>query len=228
MKYILTGFCISMTAALYMTFIWVPGEQSMGMIQRIFYFHVPSAWIAMMAFTLVFVGSVMYLVKRNEYWDWFAGSSAEIGMLFCTIVLVTGPLWAKPVWGIWWTWDARLTLTFVMWLIYAGYWIIRRQFSDSEKRARFSSVIGIIAFLDIPMVYFSIHWWRTQHPSSVFAGGEQSGLDGPMLATLLVSLTAFILLFILILHIRIRIEKIHAESERSFAVIGRIKHRTVI
>ncbi len=228
MKYILTGFCISMTVALYMTFIWVPGEQSMGMIQRIFYFHVPSAWIAMMAFTLVFVGSVMYLVKRNEYWDWFAGSSAEIGMLFCTVVLVTGPLWAKPVWGIWWTWDARLTLTLVMWLIYAGYWIIRRQFSDPEKRARFSAVIGIIAFLDIPMVYFSIHFWRTQHPSSVFTGGDQSGLEPAMLLTLLVCLAAFVVLYVLLMHFRVTADKIESETEQAGFDIARLRKKSIM
>ncbi len=217
--------CVLMSAALYLTFLWVPNEQTMGVIQRIFYFHVPSAWAAMLAFTLVFAGSILYLIRRDAYWDWIAGASAEIGLLFCTIVLITGPIWARPVWGIWWTWDARLTLTLVMWLIYAGYWILRRQIEEPEKRARFSAVIGIIAFLDIPMVYFSIHWWRTQHPSSLFTGGAQSGLDPAMLLTLMAALIAFLLLFAILLHIRVVAEKIGDQANQCAFRLNRLRNR---
>lgn len=202
---------VAMIVALYMTFIWVPNEKTMGIIQRIFYFHVPSAWIAFLAFFVVFVASVMYLAKRDGRWDSLAVSAAEIGLVFCSIVLVTGPIWAKPVWGIWWTWDARLTLTLVLWLIYVAYVMLRLYVRDESRRARLCAVVGIIGFLDVPLVYMSIRWWRTQHPAPVMAGGEKSGLAPEMFTTFVVCLIAFTLLFIFLLWKRYRVERLQED-----------------
>jgi heme exporter protein C len=208
-----------MLAALYMTFIWVPSEKTMGIIQRIFYFHVPSAWIAFLAFFVVFVSSILYLAKRDNKWDAVAVSSAEIGLAFCSIVLVTGPIWAKPVWGIWWTWDARLTLTLVLWLIYVAYIMLRVYVRDESRRARLCAVVGIIGFLDVPLVYMSIRWWRTQHPAPVMAGGDSSGLAPEMMATFLVSLLAFTLLYAFLLQRRYRVEKLQDEVNELYRAV---------
>lgn len=143
--------------------------------------------------------------------DTLAVCAAEIGVLFITIVLLTGPLWAKPVWGTFWTWDARLTTSFVLWLIYIAYLMLRRQIPSEEKAARLSAVFGIIGFLDVPIVYMSIRWWRTLHPQPVFAGGSGSGLDPRMLTTLFVCIGAFTLLFVTLLILRTGIT--YAEKE---------------
>jgi heme exporter protein C len=211
---LLTGLAlVSMVASLYMTFLWAPTEATMGDVQRIFYFHVPSAWIAFFAFLLVFVFSLAYLVRRNKRWDNISAASAEIGVLFCTLVLVTGPIWAKPAWGVWWTWDARLTLTLVLWLIYVAYLMLRHYMPDPERRATFSAVLGVVGFIDVPLVYFSIRWWRTQHPQPVMSGGGDSGLEPPMLATLLVCLGSFTLLFLLLLRLRLKIQRLREEAD---------------
>ncbi len=180
--------------ALYMVFYFAPIEHEQGVVQKIFYFHVPSAWVAFLGFLLVFVFSFQFLVTRNKLWDGRAHAAAEIGVLFCSIVLITGPIWAKPVWGIWWTWDARLTLTLILWLIYVSYLMLRHYVVNPEKRATLSAVVGIVGFVDVPLVYFAIRWWRTQHPQPVFAGGQGSGLDPQMAATLYVCLFAFTLM----------------------------------
>ncbi len=195
----------AMMASLYMVFLVAPTEATMGDVQRIFYFHVPSAWVAFLAFFLVFLFSIVYLFRSQKRWDALAASSAEIGVLFCTLVLVTGPIWAKPVWGLWWTWDARLTLTLVLWLIYVAYLMLRHYMVDPERRATFAAVLGVVGFIDVPLVYFSIRWWRTQHPQPVMAGGEGSGLEPPMLATLFVCLATFTLLFVTLVRIRVRL-----------------------
>ncbi|RLC95761.1 MAG: cytochrome C assembly protein [Chloroflexi bacterium] len=204
---------IAMMVSIYLVFMYVPTEVTMGEVQKIFYFHVPSAWLAFFAFFLVFVFSIIYLIRRDKRWDTLAASSAEIGVLFCTLVLVTGPIWAKLVWGVWWTWDARLTLTLVLWLIYVAYIMLRHYMSDPERRATFSAVLGIIGFIDVPMVYFSIRWWRTQHPQPVVSGGEGSGLEGPMLMTLMVCLSTFTLLFFSILRYRLRLQALRDELD---------------
>ena len=175
-----------------------PTEQTMGDIQRIFYYHVPSAWTAFLFFFINFLASIWYLTGRNLKADAWALASAEIGVVFCTIVLITGPLWAKPVWGIWWTWDARLTTTLVLWLIYVSYLILRR-FSDSQQTPTLAAALAIFGFLDVPIVYMSIRWWRTQHPQPVIGGGPGSGLDPAMKYALFVNCIAFTALAALIM-----------------------------
>ena len=163
-------------AALYVA----PEERTMGLIQRIFYFHVGSAWAGMDAFFVCFVCNLLYVWKRAPKYDWLAVSSAEVGLVLTTVVLITGPIWAHPVWGIWWTWDARLTSTFVLWLLYVSYLLLRTLIEEPERRALLSSLFGIFAFLDVPLVFGAIRWWRTQHPSPVIMGGPGSGLEHTM------------------------------------------------
>lgn len=206
---------VSMLAALYTIGFHAPVEREQGVVQKIFYFHVPSAWVAFLAFFFVFVFSFRYLVGRDKRWDNRAAASAEVGVMFCTLVLVTGPIWAKPVWGIWWTWDARLTLTLVLWLIYVAYLLLRHYVAGAEKRATLSAVLGIIGFIDVPLVYFAIRWWRTQHPQPVLAGGEGSGLDPRMATTFWVCSAAFVILFAWLYRIRAKQLDMEDEIERT-------------
>jgi heme exporter protein C len=193
---------VVMLVALFLVGFYAPLEREQGVVQKIFYFHVPSAWVAFMAFLVVFVFSFRYIISRDKRWDNRAAAAAEVGVMFCTLVIVTGPIWAKPVWGIWWTWDARLTLTLVLWLIYVAYLLLRHYVAGAEKRAMLSAILGIVGFIDVPMVYFAIRWWRTQHPQPVFGGGSDSGLDPRMAVTLWVCLAAFTLVFTYLYRIR--------------------------
>jgi heme exporter protein C len=186
-----------MVVALYLVFIYVPTEKTMGVVQRIFYFHVPLAWVAFLAFFVVFLSSIFYLRKRETKWDIIAHSSARIGLVFTTLVLITGPIWAKPVWGVWWTWDARLTTTLVLWLIYVAYHMVRSFATDESQGARFGAVVGIVGFIDVPIVAFAIVLWRTHHPVPLVF--ESGGLTSSMLLTLLVCLAAFTVLYFYLL-----------------------------
>jgi heme exporter protein C len=206
---------VVMLVALYMIGFYAPVEREQGVVQKIFYFHVPSAWVAFLAFFVVFVFSFRYIVSRDKRWDNRALAAAEVGVMFCTLVIVTGPIWAKPVWGIWWTWDPRLTLTLVLWLIYVAYLLLRHYVVGAEKRAMLSAILGIVGFIDVPLVYFAIRWWRTQHPQPVFGGGESSGMDPRMAATLWVSFAAFTLVFSYLY--RIRAEQHDLEDEIDLA-----------
>lgn len=181
-----------------------PTERTMGLIQRIFYFHVPSAWTGFVAFLISFIASIAYLRARSPKWDWLAVSSAEIGVAFMTVMLVTGPIWAKPVWGIWWTWDARLTSTFVLWALYVCYLLLRTLIDDPERRGVVSAVFNIFAAFDIPLVYFSIWFFRTQHPQPVI--GDGGSLDPRMLRVLLLCWAALLGVFVLLLRQRYRVE----------------------
>ena len=167
-------------AAAYASFFIAPTERTMGDIQRIFYFHVGSAWAAMDAFFVCFLANLLYVWKRQQKYDSLAVSCAEVGLVLTTVVLITGPIWAKPVWGIYWTWDARLTSTFVLWLLYISYLLLRSLIEEADRRALLSALFGIFAFIDVPLVFFSIRWWRTQHPAPVIMGGSGSGLDPTM------------------------------------------------
>jgi len=190
-----------------------PDEATMHAIQRIFYFHLPS-WIACFtAFTVVFVANIGWLSTRREKYDALAVSAAEVGIICCTIGLITGPLWAHPVWGIWWTWDARLTTTFILWLLYISYLLLRGLLDDPERRATLSAVFGIFAFLDVPLVYVSNRLWRTQHPQPVILGGKNSGLDPTMAKVLLLCVIAVLAVMVLVLVDRYRLELLRREAE---------------
>ena len=201
----------AMVATMYGAFLWAPTEKTMGDIQRIFYIHVPTAWNAFLAFFLVFVGSIGYLITKDLKWDRLALACAEIGTIFCTAFLTTGPIWAKPVWGVWWTWDARLTSSLILWLMYLGYLLLRDFLEDSQRRAALAAVFGIFAVVDVPIVYFSIRLWRTQHPQPVIMGGADSGLDPTMFKVFMLALAAFTLLFVVLAMLRVRLEKSREE-----------------
>jgi heme exporter protein C len=196
-----------------------PTEQTMGDVQRIFYYHVPSAWVAGLCFFVNFLASIAYLVKRSSNADALAAASAEVGVVFCTIVLITGPIWARPVWGIWWTWDARLTTTLVLWLIYVSYLILRRFAAGSQTQV-LSAVLGIFGFVDVPIVYMSIRWFRTQHPSPVMGGGENSGLAPAMLQAFLWNLLAFTCVGIVLVAARYQLQKMENQVESEHAQLA--------
>ena len=204
---------VLMVASLYLVFIWVPNERTMGVVQRIFYFHVAAAFISFFAFSVVFVASTAHLATRKLHWDRVAASSAELGLVFILMNLISGPIWAKPVWGIWWTWDARLTSTFVLGLIYIAYLMLRAYIPDREKRAKLSAVVGIIGFIDVPIVWMSIRWWRTQHPQPVIMGGAGSGLAPEMSVVLWFSTATFLVLFAWLLRFRLGLESMREELD---------------
>jgi heme exporter protein C len=195
---------LSIAVGLYMALFFAPQEATMGDAQRIFYFHVPSAWVGFAAFFVVFIASLLYLWKRERRWDALALSAAEIGVIFTSLVLLTGPLWAKKAWGTYWVWDARLTTTLILWMIYVGYLMLRSS-ADSERRARFAAVLAIVGFIDVPIIYVSVVLWRTMHPSLLV--GVVGGLAPQMAQTLMVCLLAFTLLFIYLLIQRMRLEQ---------------------
>jgi heme exporter protein C len=188
-----------------------PTEATMGVIQRIFYFHVPSWWTAFVAFTIVFVANIAYLRGRNPKWDWLGVSAAEVGVAFVTVGLVTGPIWAHPVWGIWWTWDARLTSAFVLWLLYVSFLLLRTLIEEPERRAVVSAVFGIFAAVDIPLVYFSIWFFRTQHPQPVI--GDGGSLDSRMARVLLLCWAAMLGVLVVMVRQRYKMEALRWEVD---------------
>ena len=200
-----------MVAALYLVFVYVPTEKEMGIIQRIFYLMVPMAWLAMLSFLIVFIGSILYLVKRESKWDILAHSSAEIGFVFTTLALITGSIWAKPIWGVWWSWEPRLTATLVLWFIYLAYLMVRSFAIEESRGARFAAVVGIAGFVDIPIIALATTLWRGLHPGALIF---QGGLAPSMLLTLLVGIAAFTALYFLLLIQRISMKNDEIEIKR--------------
>jgi heme exporter protein C len=202
-----------LAAAAYASFFIAPTDAKQGLIYRILFLHVSSAWTGLTAFLIGFVGNLLYVWKRQPRWDWLGVSAVEVGLAFTTVVLVTGPIWAHPVWGIWWTWDARLTSTFVMWLLYVSYLLLRTLVEEPDRRALFSALFGIFAFLDVPLVFGSIRWWRTQHPQPIVMGGADSGMDPVMFRVLMFAWLAMLALMTLLLRQRYRLEAMRSELE---------------
>jgi heme exporter protein C len=203
----------------YQALVVAPTEQTMGEVQRIFYYHVPSAWVAGLCFSVNFLASVAYLIKRSPSTDGLAVASAEVGVVFCTIVLITGPIWARPVWGIWWTWDARLTTTLVLWLIYVSYLVLRK-YAAGGQTAVLAAALAIFGFVDVPIVYMSIRWFRTQHPSPVMGGGANSGLAPEMLRAFLWNLLAFTCVGIVLVAARYRLQRMEDQVEAVHAQLA--------
>ena len=200
-----------LAASAYGAFFVVPMEATMGIVQRIFYLHAPCGMTALSAFLVCFTGNLGYLFKREPKWDWIAVSSAEVGLAFCTVVLLTGPIWAKPAWGIYWAWDARLTSTLVLWLLYLSYLILRTLVEDPDRRALISSFYGVFIFLDVPLVYGSIWWWRTQHPQPVVF--TSTGLDPTMRKVFYLSWLSLTALMALLIRQRYELEQARGEAE---------------
>ena len=201
--------------AMYEALVVAPTEQTMGNVQRIFYYHVPSAWTAFCLFFTNLFASIAYLIWKNSKADALAVAAAEVGVVFCTIVLITGPIWARPVWGIWWTWDIRLTTTLVLWLIYVSYLVLRR-FSDTAQTPVLAAVLAVFGALDVPLVYFSIWFFRTQHPQPVM--GKGGSLAPPMLHAFLVNLLAFSVFGAMVCWSRYRLEILKREVEQAHAL----------
>ncbi len=206
---------ILLSYALYEALIGAPTEQSMGDVQRIFYYHVPSAWTAFTLFFINFVSSIVYLLKRRPAADIVALTTAEVGIVFLSVNLVTGPIWARPVWGIWWTWDWRLTSTLVLWLIYVSYLFLRR-FSSSGQTPTLAAALAVLGALCVPFVYFSIWFFRTQHPQPVI-GGEGS-IDPRMMHALLINWLAFSCFAFLVCWSRYRLEALQREVDQAHAL----------
>jgi heme exporter protein C len=212
----------TMVGAIFMVFVYVPTEASQGIVQRIFYFHVPCAWVAFAAFTLVALSGVFYLWLGQQVWDDLAHAAAEVGMLFCSLVLITGAIWAKPIWGTWWTWDSRLTTTLILWLLYAGYLMLRVMAAEEPQVGRLAAVVGIVAAADIPVIVVSVRLWRTIHPAVIVTRQGSHGLeDARMVATLLVSMVAFTALCAWLLMLRFA-------TLRATARIGSIGHQLAL
>ncbi len=197
-------------------FFYAPIEATMGIAQKIFYLHVPLAWSAFLAFFGVFIASVIFLLTGSRRWDRNALACAEIGVLFTTLVLLSGSAWGKVAWGAWWIWDVRLTSTLILWFIYLGYLIIRGLGRLEEQVSRLSAVIGIIGFLDVPLIYLSVEKWRSLHPPRmvfIAKAGEDVGLSPEMFWTLLFSVTFFTLFTFILVHLRARLHKAIDEVE---------------
>jgi len=193
-------------ASMYMVFVYAPVEASMGLPQKIFYYHVPIAILCYAGFFLCFAGSAAYLYTGNEDYDAIALSGAEVGTLFITLVLITGMLWARPSWGAWWTWDPRLTTSLVLWLIYAGYIILRSQVEEPVLRAKYAAVMGIVGFVDVPIVHFSVQLWtRGIHPTLDKTAPDR-GMDPMMLNALKVCFPTVALIFLLLFATRLQYE----------------------
>ncbi|MGH2760001.1 MAG: cytochrome c biogenesis protein [Actinomycetota bacterium] len=206
---------VAVMIAVALIFLYAPTEALQGEVQRIFYVHVPSAWLSYIGFFIAAGASVMLLRRRDDWerWDRIAVANVEVGLVFLTIVLTTGPIWAGRVWGQWWAWDARLTSTLVLWMIYAGYLLYRSLTPPGEHRARLSAVIALIGAIDIPVVHFAVNWWRSAHPDATVLRTGGPDLPSTMLLTLLISFLALLVLFIALAAIRIRIEESRTRVE---------------
>ena len=213
---------ILLSYALHQALDVAPTEATMGNVQRIFYYHASSFAVAFALFGVNLIASVIYLARRHspsaQAADAVAVAGAELGVIFCSIGLIDGMLWAKPVWGIWWTWDPRLTSTFVLWLIYVSYLMLRR-LSESGQAPTLAAALAIFGFVDVPIVYMSIRWWRTQHPQPVIFGESgQSGLDPAMLKAFLINIAAFMCYGALLFWVRYKLERTRQELHEAQAV----------
>ncbi|MFQ5848650.1 MAG: heme ABC transporter permease CcmC [Candidatus Methylomirabilales bacterium] len=202
---------VGLTVGLYLGLVWAPPDAYQGQVQRIMYVHVPSAWVAYLAFLVVFISSILYLWRGNPAFDQVAHASAEVGVVFTGLAILAGSIWGKPTWGVWWTWDARLTTTAILLLIYIGYLMLRSFVEDQSRGARYAAVLGIVGFLDIPIIHKSVEWWRTLHQPPSVMRPEGSAVAPPMLFTLLVSVAAFTLLYLYLLSQRLHLEHLDAE-----------------
>lgn len=198
-----------MVVVLYIDFIWSPDAVQLGSTERIFYFHMGSATVTMIAYTITAIASALYLIKRRRIYDIWAAASAEIGTAFTTMVLVTGTLWGKVAWGVWWTWDPRLTSTVILWVLFGGYLLLREWSDNPERRGVYSAILALIAFVDVPIDYMTIRWWNSIHPVVITTQGIQ--MAPKMIVAMFVSMAAAILIFIAWMSIRLRLLSVQAD-----------------
>lgn len=205
---------VAVVASAVLSLAVAPPDAVQGEVQRLMYVHVPAAWLAYLSFLVVLIGSVAYLRTGRIRWDRLAAASAEIGVLFTALAIALGALWGKPVWGTWWTWDPRLTTTAVLLLIYLGYLALRRISDNPSQRARWSAVLGIVGFIDVPIVHLSVVWWRSLHQDATVLrlGGPE--IHGSMLAALLVGVGAFTLVYAYLMTVRLRVGRLEERAVR--------------
>jgi len=200
---------VGWVTTLYMIFLWSPIDTSVGLTQKIFYFHVPVGWLGMLAIFGVGIASIMFLITKDYKWDDLAFSFAQVGIIFASLIIITGALWAKPVWGVWWTWDPKLTTTVVLWFIFSAYLLLRNLITDKRRSALIGSIIAVLGSIDAPLIYFASILWRTAHPELNIGplAEDDSSLPGTMLLTFFVSLIMHTYLFIILIRARRNITK---------------------
>ncbi len=199
-------------ASIFMVFVYVPTEKEMGIIQRLFYLMLPFGFLSIFSFLIIFIASILYLSKRDSKWDILAHSAGELGFVATTLTLIIGILWMRPVWGTWWTWEPRLTTTLILWFIYISYLMVRSFATDESRGARFAAVVGIIGFVDVPIVGMATTLWRVIHPPLIIF--QEGGLAPEMLYTVLISVAAYSVLYAFLLNLNIAIKKQQAELKR--------------
>jgi len=214
----LSSLLLLAVAAYGMFFIAQP-DRVQGDAARIVYFHVPMAWVAFLAFGVVFVASIAYLRTRSQRWDRLGRASAEVGLIFTTLVLITGSIWGYPIWGTWWSWDPKLTTTLILWFMYLAY-VMVRSYAEPPRGPRFAAVVGIVAFFDVPIVYMSSYWWRTLHPQPVIGPLAEQQPSASIVWLLMVSLLAFTVFYAFLVRVRAEIE----ETEAQVALSGGLAH----
>lgn len=187
---------LGMVLTFWMAFFYAPTDVVQGQPQRIFYVHVPVSWLGMLAFVMMAVAGALYLKTKDERWDWLARAAAELGTVFITLALITGSIWGRTTWGTWWTWDARLTTTLILWFIYIGYLMLRNYMGRTPASARAGAVMSLVCVVDVPIIYESVNWWRTLHPAAEV--GVAGALPPSVVLTLLVSLTVFTVFYALL------------------------------
>jgi len=200
---------VMMAVALFLVFLVAPREAAMGDVQRVFYFHVPSAWVGYLALLVGFVASLLYLIRDEDRWDRIALASSEIGLVFITQGIITGSIWAKATWSVWWTWEPRLTTSAVLWAIYASYLTLRRAMEDQSRQARIAAVYSVLGFIAVPINFMAIRWWRTVHPLVFESGG--ANLSPAMLRVLIFSIVTFTFLYFAVLDYRLRLARLEAQ-----------------
>ena len=206
-----------MAVTLYLVFFYAPTDANLGVSQRILYYHVPVAILGLFSIVVVAVASAAHLITRREEWDSLAYSAAEVGVLVTSLGIVTGAMWAKPTWGIWWTWDPKLTLTLVLWFIYVGYLMLRAYGPKGSQGARYGAVVAIIGAIDAPIVYYAAELWRTTHPTLVVGPAADAGaMDSRMAAVLLASMVAFALLYVYVLVERYALRRSEAAADELY------------
>ena len=200
---------VSMLVSLYMALLWAPTEITLGDSQRIFYIHIPLAWLGMLSVIILAIFSIAYLITRNIKWDNLAYSTAELGFILITLVLITGMIWSKAEWTVWWTWDPKLTTTVILWFIYLAYIMLRKYGPSDLRGASYGAVLGIIGAIDVPMIYMAANWWSSAHPELNIGplSDQSSSINSEMMMTLLVSLIAYTMLYIIILNEKYVVKK---------------------
>ena len=203
-----TGLLVSIC----MIFLYAPMDAVQGEPQRIFYFHVPMAWLGMLGFGVVAAAGIGYLITKDERWDWAARASAELGAIFITLALVTGSIWGETIWGTWWTWDARLTTTLILWFIYISYLMLRSYLGRTPSSARAGAVLAIIGIIDVPIIYESVNWWRTLHPAQQV--GVAGALPPSVVLTLMISLASFTLFYTFLMIQLYQLQRLQTLAQR--------------